>query len=196
MILTNFPPPPASQSVASQSLPPPHPNLVLNHHFTKLFSSPPCYITLSLSPPLSSSLPSSIGAIEPYLGFCASAAMGTISSKSSDSSHGGREGGGQLYVSLKMENFRIRADLIPHVYGSVPIIGSWDSAKAVHISSSSSSLLSILSCFPNSRASNVANLVVLDGTRVSVDVGAQLRRPSQSRYALLLECLESDKFIN
>ncbi|XP_020108444.1 6-phosphofructo-2-kinase/fructose-2,6-bisphosphatase isoform X1 [Ananas comosus] len=66
--------------------------------------------------------------------------MGTISSKSSDSSHGGREGGGQLYVSLKMENFRIRADLIPHVYGSVPIIGSWDSAKAFSMERESASM--------------------------------------------------------
>lgn len=55
--------------------------------------------------------------------------MGTSASKNSDSSHGGRDG--QLYVSLKMENFNIRGDLIPHVYGSAPITGSWDSAKAV-----------------------------------------------------------------
>ncbi|RRT63830.1 hypothetical protein B296_00007358 [Ensete ventricosum] len=54
--------------------------------------------------------------------------MGTSASKNPDSSHGGRDG--QLYVSLKMENFSIRGDLIPHVYGSAPITGSWDSGKA------------------------------------------------------------------
>lgn len=57
--------------------------------------------------------------------------MGTSASKNPDSSHGGREGGGQLYVSLKMENFKIRGDLVPYVYGSGTIIGSWDSSKAV-----------------------------------------------------------------
>lgn len=40
-------------------------------------------------------------------------------------------GGAQLYVSLKMENARITDDLVPHVYGSEPIIGSWDPARAV-----------------------------------------------------------------
>lgn len=40
-------------------------------------------------------------------------------------------GGAQLYVSLKMENARISGDLVPHVYGSEPIIGSWDPARAV-----------------------------------------------------------------
>ena len=62
--------------------------------------------------------------------------MGTASSKNSDSSsHGGEDGedqaGGQLYVSLKMENYKLRGDLIPHVFGSAPIVGSWNSAKAV-----------------------------------------------------------------
>lgn len=59
--------------------------------------------------------------------------MGTTMSRSTDSTHGGsyREGGAQLYVSLKMENFRIKGDLVPHVYGSERIIGSWDPSKAV-----------------------------------------------------------------
>ncbi|KAL5202668.1 hypothetical protein ABZP36_013620 [Zizania latifolia] len=39
-------------------------------------------------------------------------------------------GGAQLYVSLKMENARISGDLVPHVYGSEPIIGSWDPSRA------------------------------------------------------------------
>lgn len=63
--------------------------------------------------------------------------MGTGSSKNPDSSsHGSSEdredhGGGQLYVSLKMEKYKPKGELIPHVYGSVPLIGSWDSSKAV-----------------------------------------------------------------
>ena len=44
---------------------------------------------------------------------------------------GSWHGGAQLYVSLKMENARIIGDLVPHVYGSEPIIGSWDPAHAV-----------------------------------------------------------------
>ncbi|XP_010920791.1 6-phosphofructo-2-kinase/fructose-2,6-bisphosphatase [Elaeis guineensis] len=66
--------------------------------------------------------------------------MGTSASKNPDSSHGGREGGGQLYVSLKMENFKIRGDLTPHVYGSGPIIGSWDSSKALSMERESASM--------------------------------------------------------
>lgn len=63
--------------------------------------------------------------------------MGTGSSKDTDGGSHGREGenldqgGGQLYVSLKMENYKLKGELIPHVYGSVPLIGSWDSSKAV-----------------------------------------------------------------
>lgn len=70
--------------------------------------------------------------------------MGTGASKRmEDGSHGGEEpeeeeyldqGGGQLYVSLKMENnFKLKkGDLFPHVFGSVPLVGSWDSSKAVN----------------------------------------------------------------
>lgn len=62
--------------------------------------------------------------------------MGSGASKNPDtSSHGSDEreehAGGQLYVSLKMENYNLNCDLIPHVYGSVPLVGSWDSSKAV-----------------------------------------------------------------
>ncbi|XP_038980244.1 6-phosphofructo-2-kinase/fructose-2,6-bisphosphatase isoform X2 [Phoenix dactylifera] len=66
--------------------------------------------------------------------------MGTSASKNPDSFHGGREGGGQLYVSLKMENLKIRGDLIPHVYGSSSIIGSWDSSKALSMERESASM--------------------------------------------------------
>ncbi|GJY81858.1 6-phosphofructo-2-kinase/fructose-2,6-bisphosphatase-like protein isoform X1 [Tanacetum coccineum] len=62
--------------------------------------------------------------------------MGSETSRNVDSSsHGSGEedhgGGGQLYVSLKMENYNIRDDLVPHVYGSVPLVGSWDTSKAL-----------------------------------------------------------------
>ena len=39
--------------------------------------------------------------------------------------------GGQLYVCLEMEDYSIKGDLVPHVYGSVPLVGSWDPQKAV-----------------------------------------------------------------
>lgn len=75
----------------------------------------------------------------------------------SSSSHGGGDepeeeeeyldqgGGGQLYVSLKMENnYKLKkGELLPHVFGSVPLVGSWDSSKAV-TSSLSLSLFFIL----------------------------------------------------
>lgn len=71
--------------------------------------------------------------------------MGTGASKRTQhGSHGGEEpeeeeeyldqgGGGQLYVSLKMENnYKLKkGELLPHVFGSVPLVGSWDSSKAV-----------------------------------------------------------------
>ncbi|KAL0434689.1 UNVERIFIED_CONTAM: 6-phosphofructo-2-kinase/fructose-2,6-bisphosphatase, partial [Sesamum radiatum] len=51
--------------------------------------------------------------------------MGTGASRNPDSSsHGSEEredqAGGQLYVSLKMENCKLKEELAPHVYGSVP----------------------------------------------------------------------------
>ncbi|XP_009782679.1 6-phosphofructo-2-kinase/fructose-2,6-bisphosphatase isoform X1 [Nicotiana tabacum] len=68
--------------------------------------------------------------------------MGTGSSKNPDSSSHGSEdhGGGQLYVSLKMENYKLKGELIPHVYGSVPLIGSWDSSKALPMERESTSM--------------------------------------------------------
>ncbi|KAI8523548.1 hypothetical protein RHMOL_Rhmol13G0082900 [Rhododendron molle] len=68
--------------------------------------------------------------------------MGAGASRNPDSSsHGGEEregenldhaGGGQLYASLKMVNYKLQAadDLSPHVYGSAPLVGSWDPSKA------------------------------------------------------------------
>ncbi|XP_042492217.1 6-phosphofructo-2-kinase/fructose-2,6-bisphosphatase-like isoform X2 [Macadamia integrifolia] len=72
--------------------------------------------------------------------------MGTGASKNSESSHGGEErednvdhSGEQLYVSLKMENDKCKGDLIPHVYGSVPLVGSWDPSKALSLERESTS---------------------------------------------------------
>ncbi|CAA6656893.1 unnamed protein product [Spirodela intermedia] len=49
-------------------------------------------------------------------------------------------GGAQLYISLKMENFTVQGELIPHVYGSVPIVGSWDPSKALSMERESASM--------------------------------------------------------
>ncbi|KAE8667485.1 6-phosphofructo-2-kinase/fructose-2,6-bisphosphatase [Hibiscus syriacus] len=74
--------------------------------------------------------------------------MGTGASRNADGGlHGGEEreesldqAGGQLYVSLKMENYKKKGDLIPHVYGSVPLVGSWDSSKALSMERESTSM--------------------------------------------------------
>uniref|UniRef100_A0A1D1ZJR1 6-phosphofructo-2-kinase/fructose-2, 6-bisphosphatase n=1 Tax=Anthurium amnicola TaxID=1678845 RepID=A0A1D1ZJR1_9ARAE len=72
--------------------------------------------------------------------------MGTGASKnpsSDSSSHGEREGetcGGQLYVSLKMESCMTKGELVPHVYGSVPIVGSWDPSNALSMERESASM--------------------------------------------------------
>ncbi|KAJ7959842.1 6-phosphofructo-2-kinase/fructose-2, 6-bisphosphatase [Quillaja saponaria] len=74
--------------------------------------------------------------------------MGTGTSKNTDGgSHGSEEerenldqAGGQLYVSLKMENYKLKGELIPHVYGSVPLVGSWESSKALSMERESASM--------------------------------------------------------
>ncbi|GAB4825382.1 hypothetical protein Ancab_008253 [Ancistrocladus abbreviatus] len=72
--------------------------------------------------------------------------MGTGTSKnSSSSSHGGEEredqAGGQLYVSLKMENHKLKGkQLIPHIFGSAPIVGSWDSSNSLSMERESTSM--------------------------------------------------------
>ncbi|XP_028059161.1 6-phosphofructo-2-kinase/fructose-2,6-bisphosphatase-like isoform X4 [Camellia sinensis] len=74
--------------------------------------------------------------------------MGNGASRNPDSSvHGSAErdenldqAGGQLYVSLKMMNYKLNGDLIPHVYGSVPLVGSWDSSKALSMDRESTSM--------------------------------------------------------
>ncbi|CAJ2640318.1 unnamed protein product [Trifolium pratense] len=78
--------------------------------------------------------------------------MGTGVSK--EEADGGSEGtkdrldddhqaGGQLYVSLKMENHKLTTHLVPHVYGSVPLVGSWDSSKALSMERESVSMWEI-----------------------------------------------------
>ncbi|CAA0842334.1 6-phosphofructo-2-kinase/fructose-2-6-bisphosphatase [Striga hermonthica] len=76
---------------------------------------------------------------------CQEESMGTGASKNPDSSsHGSDEredqAGGQLYVSLKMENYRLKGELIPHVYGSAPLVGSWDPSKALSMERESTSI--------------------------------------------------------
>ncbi|GKV08392.1 hypothetical protein SLEP1_g20024 [Rubroshorea leprosula] len=74
--------------------------------------------------------------------------MGTGVSKNADGgSNGGEEreesldqAGGQLYVSLKMENYKLKGELIPHVYGSDPLVGSCDSSKALSMERESASM--------------------------------------------------------
>ncbi|KAJ0020163.1 hypothetical protein Pint_32508 [Pistacia integerrima] len=75
--------------------------------------------------------------------------MGTGASKSTEDggAHGGEardesldQAGGQLYVSLKMENYKLKGELIPHVYGSVPLVGSWDASKALPMERESASM--------------------------------------------------------
>ncbi|KAG2267590.1 hypothetical protein Bca52824_062145 [Brassica carinata] len=69
--------------------------------------------------------------------------MGSGASKNTeeedDGSNGGG-GGGQLYVSLKMESSKVQGELTPHVYGSVPVIGSWDPSKALPLLRESASI--------------------------------------------------------
>uniref|UniRef100_A0A803M823 CBM20 domain-containing protein n=1 Tax=Chenopodium quinoa TaxID=63459 RepID=A0A803M823_CHEQI len=70
--------------------------------------------------------------------------MGAGTSTNSDScSHGGNDdqaNGGQLYVSLKMENYILNGDLLPHIFGSAPLVGSWDSSKALPLERESTSI--------------------------------------------------------
>ncbi|RID40449.1 hypothetical protein BRARA_J00490 [Brassica rapa] len=70
--------------------------------------------------------------------------MGSGASKNTeeedDGSNGGGGGGGQLYVSLKMESSKVQGELTPHVYGSVPVIGSWDPSKALPLQRESASI--------------------------------------------------------
>lgn len=61
--------------------------------------------------------------------------MGGGASKNSGISGGNEENlenaGGQLYVSLQMDCINHNRELVPHVYGSVPLIGLWDPSKAL-----------------------------------------------------------------
>ncbi|KAL4587770.1 hypothetical protein LXL04_000644 [Taraxacum kok-saghyz] len=63
--------------------------------------------------------------------------MGTGSSINLDTSDD--HAGGQLYVSLKLESYTPKGDLVPHLYGSVPLVGSWDPSKALPMERESSS---------------------------------------------------------
>ncbi|XP_009118462.1 6-phosphofructo-2-kinase/fructose-2,6-bisphosphatase [Brassica rapa] len=67
--------------------------------------------------------------------------MGSSASKNTeDEEDGSNGGGGQLYVSLKMENSKVEGELTPHVYGSVPLVGSWDPSNALPMLRESASM--------------------------------------------------------
>ncbi|XP_054798477.1 6-phosphofructo-2-kinase/fructose-2,6-bisphosphatase-like [Prosopis cineraria] len=57
--------------------------------------------------------------------------MGAGASKNTDGEFNGSDEDGQLYVSLKMENRKLTGELVPHVFGSLPLVGSWDSSRAL-----------------------------------------------------------------
>lgn len=57
--------------------------------------------------------------------------MGSGSSINLNTTGDDNHAGGQLYVCLKMEDYSPKGDLVPHLYGSVPLVGSWDPSKAV-----------------------------------------------------------------
>ncbi|XP_020867492.1 6-phosphofructo-2-kinase/fructose-2,6-bisphosphatase isoform X1 [Arabidopsis lyrata subsp. lyrata] len=70
--------------------------------------------------------------------------MGSGASKNTEEDDDGSNGGGgQLYVSLKMENSKVEGELTPHVYGSLPLIGSWDPSKALPMQRESASMSEI-----------------------------------------------------
>ncbi|KAJ4895399.1 hypothetical protein Rs2_22193 [Raphanus sativus] len=67
--------------------------------------------------------------------------MGSGASKNNeDEEDGSNGGGGQLYVSLKMDNSKVEGELTPHVYGSVPLVGSWDPSNALPMLRESASM--------------------------------------------------------
>ncbi|EPS65373.1 hypothetical protein M569_09404 [Genlisea aurea] len=65
--------------------------------------------------------------------------MGTAASRNS---HGEEEieDGGQLYVSLKIENCRLSGELVPHIYGSASLVGAWDPSRAFPMERESTSV--------------------------------------------------------
>ncbi|XP_071721282.1 6-phosphofructo-2-kinase/fructose-2,6-bisphosphatase-like isoform X2 [Rutidosis leptorrhynchoides] len=66
--------------------------------------------------------------------------MGSGSSINLNTTGDDNHGGGQLYVCLKMEDYSPTGDLVPHLYGSVPLVGSWDPSKALPLERESSSM--------------------------------------------------------
>lgn len=116
--------------------------------------------------------------------------MGTGSSKDADGGSPGEgreesldQAGGQLYVSLKMENYKRKGDLIPHVYGSVPLVGSWDSSKAVITHSHPPhGNVQFSSYFFNFFSWKQFYFVAFNGTGIGVNVGTELCCSSKSRY--------------
>lgn len=77
--------------------------------------------------------------------------MGTSScntGSTSDAADLGDAGGGQLYVSFKLRSVNLNTDLVPYVYGSVPLIGSWDPSKAIPMKREASSSWELIFVLP------------------------------------------------
>lgn len=58
------------------------------------------------------------------------------SHSASVSGNGAENSGGQLFVALKLhkpDGQHMPLDAVPHVTGSMPIVGLWDTAKAVSV---------------------------------------------------------------
>ncbi|CAN1354609.1 FKFBP [Linum perenne] len=93
--------------------------------------------------------------------------MGTGTSKDGDGvSHGSGtfdddHAGGQLYVSLKMENYKLKGDIVPHVYGSVPLVGSWDPSNALCLERESASMWELSFVVPPNHAIRISFGIVL-----------------------------------
>lgn len=142
--------------------------------------------------------------------------MGTGASANSDSSsHGGEEredqGGGQLYVSLKLENYKLKGDLIPHVFGSSPIFGSWDSSKALPMERESTSVWQLSFVVPPSHETLEFKFLlrpkdgytpclveegpnrVLSGGRLQGDMRAALFRLSVDAVLEYGVCIKADR---
>ncbi|KAK4278545.1 hypothetical protein QN277_016380 [Acacia crassicarpa] len=66
--------------------------------------------------------------------------MGAGASKNTDGEFNESDEDGQLYVSLKMENRKLTGELVPHVFGSLPLVGSWDSSRALSMERESVSM--------------------------------------------------------
>ncbi|XP_057526901.1 6-phosphofructo-2-kinase/fructose-2,6-bisphosphatase [Amaranthus tricolor] len=142
--------------------------------------------------------------------------MGTNASKNSDSSSHGDEdrdyqAGAQLYVSLKMENYTLKGDLLPHVFGSAPLVGSWDSSRALPLERESTSMWELSFVVPpnhetldfkfllRAKDSNIPCIIeegpnrILSGGKLQGDARAALFRLSADAVVEYRVCINADR---